>query len=1316
MKKICIFLVIIALYSGNIIAQEFDLTFAGSETGTQSHIARNSVTLGPGYTYTPGGGTMSIEIQNPVVTGSIAYNATPVDPQSRTLNTSYLVGATNGSLNVNAMGGATYTIPIEVLPGLNGLSPNLSLTYSSNSGPGLAGYGWNISGLSAVSRGPKTYYHDGTAKGISLDTTDRFYIDGQRLVTTNSYAYGNALAEYQTDNDIFTRVKQYGTDAYGPAYFKAETKAGIIFEYGNSIGSKQKISGFQQVVNWYVSKVSDLFGNQINISYLQDNYNVYPAEITYGPNTITFYYKERSDISSSYFKGTQLQQRILLEKITVKYNSNIVKSYEFKYNSIGALNAYSLLNEVIEYGIGTSRINSTAFTYYSPDGVSFQLAVDNGSDTDISSNSRLFPGDYNGDGRTDIFCLPSSGGFRCYLSGFSPAFYLADYGDFSINETSIQTLDALDLNGDNADDIVFSIQEQYYYALSNQGDFGNCINFASGGNFFAYRLFKKNSGDIDGDGFDDFLILSPNGAIRIYSFAYENGQISPMALRYSFNLGTSVSLSEKIYLIDFNGDGKADLWKVNSSGLKIYSLNGSSMVEIYSGTSPTTGDYYTFGDFNGDGKADVLEYGSSFDYFNWRMKHSTGTSFETFNIPRLKANLRNDVVRVGDFNGDGCSDLSVLSSDNSWNGHYYYLSKNQGTELLSYFYSAGPSSSWKYHPGDYNGDGRYDFLCTWTVGYRVYNSPGKRSYLMEKIGNGLGTYARITYFQLSEVASSLYERGTGASFPVTDYQGAISVVDMIQYDNGRGSMNNQSYYYKGLKIHKQGKGIIGFSGITIHDAANNILSESTYDYDPVYFYPRLISSTKKQVGYSSYFETQFYSWSHKILNASRKRIFPFIQSTTQTNKLTGDSVTITLDYDNYGNPTSITKTYSNGISTNTTQVYNNTISSTKWLLGRPTSINIQYSGNGSTITRSGTRVFNANNNTLTNETWHNNTTVAVKNSYEYNTNGTLKKQTVTDLYRNISRSMEFTYEASNGIRVATVRDPLLHTTTNTYDSYGRLYRQQDYLANQVTYTYDNMHRQLSVTRSDGSGASTTYAWENPASTPLLARYSIKTDGLDGSQTKVWYDKLGREIRSDVKGFDGTMVHNDIEYDIKGQVYRISEPYNSGSAVWNTFTYDNYGRKTGLTTPSGSNSTWQYSGNTVTETTAGKTYTKTFAADGTVIAATDAGGTINYAYYPDGQLKTVTAPGNITTQMEYDIAGNQKKLIDPSAGTMVYTNNSFGELLTQKNARNQKDSLTYLSDGRLQQKITPEGTTTYTYNTSENFLQVALVATEADGVR
>ena len=51
------------------------------------------------------------------------------------------VGETNGELSVSLSGAATYNIPIEVPPGLNGVVPQLSLNYSSQSGEGIAGGG-----------------------------------------------------------------------------------------------------------------------------------------------------------------------------------------------------------------------------------------------------------------------------------------------------------------------------------------------------------------------------------------------------------------------------------------------------------------------------------------------------------------------------------------------------------------------------------------------------------------------------------------------------------------------------------------------------------------------------------------------------------------------------------------------------------------------------------------------------------------------------------------------------------------------------------------------------------------------------------------------------------------------------------------------------------------------------------------------------------------------------------------------------------------------------------------------------------------------
>ena len=185
-----------------------------------------------------------------------------------------------------------------------------------------------------------------------------------------------------------------------------------------------------------------------------------------------------------------------------------------------------------------------------------------------------------------------------------------------------------------------------------------------------------------------------------------------------------------------------------------------------------------------------------------------------------------------------------------------------------------------------------------------------------------------------------------------------------------------------------------------------------------------------------------------------------------------------------------------------------------------------------------------------------------------------------------------------------------------------------------------------------------------------------------------------------------MIHTDTQYNIKGQVDNISDPYSSGSPLLNSYLYDNYGRVTNLNRPSGRNSILTYNNNSITETTAGKSFTKTYSSDGTVASASDAGGIINYAYFPDGKVGAISAPGNISTTMKYDFAGNQTKLVDPSAGTITYTYDGFGQLTSQQNAKGQTTTINYHPDGRPNTKIqTVEGTTTYNYNTNKQLTSI-----------
>src|SRR5207253_1327954 len=95
-------------------------------------------------------------------------------------------GFTPGSFRVNASGAATYTIPIQVPPGIAGMEPKLAFTYNSKGRNGLLGMGWGLSGLSSITRCPQTFAQDGpqdgSIGGVNLIPRDRFCLDGQRLV------------------------------------------------------------------------------------------------------------------------------------------------------------------------------------------------------------------------------------------------------------------------------------------------------------------------------------------------------------------------------------------------------------------------------------------------------------------------------------------------------------------------------------------------------------------------------------------------------------------------------------------------------------------------------------------------------------------------------------------------------------------------------------------------------------------------------------------------------------------------------------------------------------------------------------------------------------------------------------------------------------------------------------------------------------------------------------------------------------------------------------------------------------------------------
>ncbi|MEO5990028.1 MAG: SpvB/TcaC N-terminal domain-containing protein [Ferruginibacter sp.] len=223
-----------------------------------------------------------------------------IPPSSTTpTGTSTEVGITEGQLSVSLTGGANYSIPIAAPPGINGIMPEISLSYSSQGGNGLAGYGWNLTGISNISRIPTTKFHDGTIDGVDFNNLDRFALDGQRLVTKtgNNALYGKSGTIYQTESFSNVKITSYGVHPnganFGPEHFLVQYPDGSKAYYGYSNNSRS-------ITDWAISYWENPQGVRISYDYITSNNSLFINEVRYGAlldnpsiNTLKFVYRSR---------------------------------------------------------------------------------------------------------------------------------------------------------------------------------------------------------------------------------------------------------------------------------------------------------------------------------------------------------------------------------------------------------------------------------------------------------------------------------------------------------------------------------------------------------------------------------------------------------------------------------------------------------------------------------------------------------------------------------------------------------------------------------------------------------------------------------------------------------------------------------------------------------------------------------------------------------------------------------------------------------------------------------------------------------------
>ncbi|QNM95001.1 SpvB/TcaC N-terminal domain-containing protein [Chitinimonas koreensis] len=235
-----------------------------------------------------------------------------LDDPAGMLPTGAAAGSLPGTFEVAASGAATYTIPLGLPSGSGGMQPTLGLAYSSQGGYSPLGMGWSLTGLSAVSRCPKSRFIDGEKGSVGHDANDRFCLDGQRLIAVSG-SYGANGTEYRTQLESFSKIVSYGTLGSGPQYFRVWTKSGLIVDYGVTADSRllANAAGKTEAVSWSQSSIADVRGNTISFVYrnsLAAGEQV-PEEIRYVTNAgaglttpatvVRFEYVNRADPASA---------------------------------------------------------------------------------------------------------------------------------------------------------------------------------------------------------------------------------------------------------------------------------------------------------------------------------------------------------------------------------------------------------------------------------------------------------------------------------------------------------------------------------------------------------------------------------------------------------------------------------------------------------------------------------------------------------------------------------------------------------------------------------------------------------------------------------------------------------------------------------------------------------------------------------------------------------------------------------------------------------------------------------------------------------
>ena len=266
---------------------------------------------------------------------------------SYTIDKSKSVGEIPISSSVAPSGAITYNVPVEIYPGIKNFQPQLSIAYNSHAGDGILGIGWNLAGLSSISKTEMNIYYDGKSQGIGITKNNAFTLDGVRLIKIDE---NSSQIKYETEQGyIKVNANVVGNIV---RYFEVYYPNGLKGVFGNPNDTWDYLS-------YPITSLSDMNGNTVSYNYSYSNNRYLINSITYNGASIEFVYTTRTYPIVFYSGGTKITENQNLQKIICKFESTVLRTYEFAYQEQN----YNFLLSQIKCATPSNSLNPLRFFY-----------------------------------------------------------------------------------------------------------------------------------------------------------------------------------------------------------------------------------------------------------------------------------------------------------------------------------------------------------------------------------------------------------------------------------------------------------------------------------------------------------------------------------------------------------------------------------------------------------------------------------------------------------------------------------------------------------------------------------------------------------------------------------------------------------------------------------------------------------------------------------------------------------------------------------------------------------------------------------------